>query len=106
MKCKYCGSENLVLEQRSKETNYILDANQVALKCADCGKFIKWCPKGDRKYYYANTVAQKDKNVSYTTTAVGESPIDKPKQFYQQGWVCPKCGGVYSPTPDNGGSAG
>lgn len=24
--------------------------------------------------------------------------IQQNKQFYQQGWVCPKCGGVMSPT--------
>lgn len=55
MKCKYCNSENLILEQRSKDTCHILDAQQVALKCADCGKFIKWCPKTERKFYYLNT---------------------------------------------------
>lgn len=56
MKCKYCESENLVLDQRSTETKDILNANSVAVKCDDCGKFQKWCPKTEREYYYLNTI--------------------------------------------------
>lgn len=47
--CKYCGSKNLVLENKSKLS--IMEAPQVSLKCADCGKWIKWCPKDERKFY-------------------------------------------------------
>lgn len=58
MECKYCKSQNLILEQRSHETDDILQANQVALKCADCGKFINWCAKDKRPLYYNNTMRQ------------------------------------------------
>lgn len=58
MECKYCKSQNLILEQRSHETDDILNANQVAVKCADCGRFIKWCAKDERKAYYINTMKQ------------------------------------------------
>lgn len=51
MKCKYCNSENLILKQDSFETDDILKANRVKLICANCGKFIKWCAKEDRKWY-------------------------------------------------------
>lgn len=52
--CKKCGSKNLYLEPRVKGQD-ILTANMVALKCKDCGSWLKWCPKDERKYYYANT---------------------------------------------------
>ena len=55
MKCKYCNSENLILEKRSKDDKHILDAQQVALICGNCGKYIKWCPKDERKFYWLNT---------------------------------------------------
>lgn len=62
MKCKYCNSENLVLEQQSFETNDILKANRVALRCGSCGKFIKWCAKEDRKWYLSNCDLKTDKD--------------------------------------------
>lgn len=49
-RCKYCGSENLILVPRIAGQD-IMTANQVALKCADCGKWLKWCPKDERKFY-------------------------------------------------------
>lgn len=49
-KCKYCGNENLILEPRIAGQD-IMTADQVALKCADCGKWLKWCPKDERKFY-------------------------------------------------------
>ena len=52
MKCKYCGGE-LYLEPRQKDEP-ILTQPMVALKCKDCGKFIKWCPKDIRIYYMNN----------------------------------------------------
>ena len=57
--CKKCGSKNLYLEPRIKGQD-ILTADMVALKCKDCGVWIKWCPKDERKYYYANTQQKQD----------------------------------------------
>ena len=48
-KCKYCGSENLYLENKSNKS--IMELPQVALKCANCGKWLKWCPKEERQQY-------------------------------------------------------
>lgn len=50
MKCKYCQSENLILEPRIKNEN-VLTGDMVALKCCDCGKWLKWCPKDERPLY-------------------------------------------------------
>lgn len=57
--CKKCGSKNLYLEPRAKGQD-ILSADMVALKCKDCGSWLKWCPKDERKYYYANTQQKQD----------------------------------------------
>lgn len=57
--CKKCGSKNLFLEPRIKGQD-ILTADMVALKCKDCGSWLKWCPKDERKYYFHNTL-KKDK---------------------------------------------
>lgn len=57
--CKKCGSKNLYLEPRVKGQD-ILTADMVALKCKDCGSWLKWCPKDERKYYYANTQQKQD----------------------------------------------
>lgn len=51
--CKKCGSKNLYLEPRIKGQD-VMTADMVALKCKDCGSWLKWCPKDERKYYYAN----------------------------------------------------
>lgn len=51
--CKKCGSKNLYLEPRIKGQD-VMTADMVALKCKDCGVWLKWCPKDERKYYYAN----------------------------------------------------
>lgn len=59
--CKKCGSKNLYLEPRVKGQD-ILTADMVALKCKDCGSWLKWCPKDERKYYYANTQQKQDTN--------------------------------------------
>ena len=48
--CKKCGSENLYLEPRVKGQD-VLTANMVALKCKDCGNWLKWCPKDERQFY-------------------------------------------------------
>ena len=37
-----------------------INYTMVALKCKDCGAWLKWCPKNERKYYYHNTL-KKDK---------------------------------------------
>lgn len=52
-KCKHCGSKELYLEPRIKGQD-VMTADMVALKCKDCGSWLKWCPKDERKYYYAN----------------------------------------------------
>lgn len=57
--CKKCGSENLYLEPRI-EGQDVMTADMVALKCKDCGSWLKWCPKDERKYYYANTQQKQD----------------------------------------------
>lgn len=90
MKCKYCNSENLILKQNSFETDDILKANQVAVRCADCGKFIKWCSKDDRPQYYANTKkhweSQQSKEIKNEPTTKeqlfeAESQITKGKEL-------------------------
>lgn len=48
--CSKCGSENLYLEPRVKGQD-IMTANMVALKCKDCGSWLKWCPKDERQFY-------------------------------------------------------
>ena len=48
--CKKCGSKNLYLEPRIKGQD-VMTADMVALKCRDCGVWLKWCPKDERKYY-------------------------------------------------------
>lgn len=48
--CKKCGSENLYLEPRVKGQD-VITANMVALKCKDCGAWLKWCPKNERQLY-------------------------------------------------------
>lgn len=48
--CKKCGSKNLYLEPRIKGQD-ISTADMVALKCKDCGSWLKWCPKNERASY-------------------------------------------------------
>lgn len=57
--CKKCGSKNLYLEPRIKGQD-VMTADMVALKCKDCGSWLKWCPKDERKYYYASTQPKQD----------------------------------------------
>ena len=57
MKCPKCNSNNLKLQQ--KDNNF--DAEQVALVCADCGRWIKWCPRSERSSYTAKTTSAVDK---------------------------------------------
>ena len=60
-KCKHCGSSNLYLEPRV-EGQDVLTANQVALKCSNCGKWLKWCPKDERKKYLKDNQLDIEKN--------------------------------------------
>lgn len=53
MKCPKCNSENLTLKVRG--AGDVATANQVALICADCGRWIKWCPKKERHAYTAKS---------------------------------------------------
>lgn len=55
LECKYCKSKNLILEPLVKGED-VKTANMVALKCADCGKWIKWCPKEERHFYIKEKV--------------------------------------------------
>lgn len=48
--CKKCDSSKLYLEPRIKGQD-VLTADMVALKCEDCGAWLKWCPKDERKFY-------------------------------------------------------
>ena len=48
--CKKCGSKNLYLEPRIKGQD-VLTADMAALKCKDCGVWLKWCPKNERVNY-------------------------------------------------------
>jgi hypothetical protein len=48
--CKYCGSKNLYLEPRI-EGQDVLTADMVSLKCGDCNKWLKWCPKTERQLF-------------------------------------------------------
>lgn len=48
--CKKCKSKNLYLEPRIAGQD-ILTADMVALKCKDCGNWLKWCPKNERVNY-------------------------------------------------------
>ncbi len=67
MTCKYCGSGNLIL--RGKTDNPMTE-NQVALVCADCGKWIKWVPKSERIMYLKNPLSKKvDEDVMQECTS-------------------------------------
>lgn len=57
-KCNYCESRDLKLENKSKFD--IMEAPMVALKCATCGKFIKWCPKNERQFYLTLETSHKE----------------------------------------------
>lgn len=41
-KCKYCGSVNLELEEKG---------NQTGLYCCDCGKWLKWVTKEEKRVF-------------------------------------------------------
>jgi hypothetical protein len=41
-KCKYCGSVNLELEE---------NGNQTGLYCCDCGKWLKWVNKEEKRVF-------------------------------------------------------
>ncbi len=57
--CKKCGSKNLYLEPRIKGQD-VMTADMVALKCKDCGSWLKWCPKSERKYYFNKQPKEED----------------------------------------------
>ena len=62
--CPKCGSENLILESRGELP--IMDAPQVALRCADCGRWIKWCPKEERNLYLGKNLYLETEKLSVT----------------------------------------
>ena len=49
-KCKYCESNEFILEPKNDGED-IITANMVALKCNKCGKWLKWVKKEDRRKY-------------------------------------------------------
>lgn len=67
-KCKYCGSENLYLENKSNKN--IMELPQVALKCADCGKWLKWCPKEERHQYIKTKTNNEDHKIKILESAL------------------------------------
>lgn len=56
MKCPKCGSVELKLENKSQLP--LMEAPQVALRCAKCSHWIKWCPKEERHCYIEPTTAE------------------------------------------------
>lgn len=64
-KCKYCNGKNLILVSRIENQN-VMDAAQVALVCADCSKWLKWCPKNERAQYLKRVV-KKQKRIETLT---------------------------------------
>lgn len=74
--CKYCKSKNLVLESRVSGEN-VLTANMVALKCADCGKWIKWCPKEERHFY----IKEKESTFTFTQQELDQHDAEVRKQY-------------------------
>lgn len=48
--CRYCDSTDLYLEAKEKDAD-LRTADIVAIKCGNCGKWLAWCPKGDRDLY-------------------------------------------------------
>lgn len=62
--CKKCGSKNLYLEPRIKGQD-VLTADTVALKCKDCGVWLKWCPKDERKFYLIKPIDKWQKLKEY-----------------------------------------
>ena len=64
--CKYCGSSNLILEPRITGQN-VLTADMVSLRCKDCGKWLKWCPKDERTFYYKKTKTKWEKLKEWLT---------------------------------------
>jgi hypothetical protein len=73
--CKYCKSKNLVLESRVSGED-VLTANMVALKCADCGKWIKWCPKEERHFY----IKEKEPIFTFTQEQLDQHDAEVRKQ--------------------------
>lgn len=87
-KCKYCGSSELELENNTKFS--VMDAPQVALKCAKCGKWLKWCPKDERKYYLGEfkKIAQKSDEIQIEELQKQlfnkEQEIERLRAFYER----------------------
>lgn len=80
--CKKCGSENLYLEPRVKEQD-VMTANMVALKCKDCGTWLKWCPKDERhKYIHKESIWGKyTKSEIESIVIEHEGSLEAIKQF-------------------------
>ena len=80
-KCKYCNSENLILEPQVKGQD-VMTANLVALKCGDCGKWLKWCPKEERKYHFQ--AVKQDKEYDEQTKQIDEQGKQAVREFAEK----------------------
>ena len=80
-KCKYCNSENLILEPQVKGQD-VMTANVVALKCGDCGKWLKWCPKDERKYHFQ--AVKQNKEYDEQTKQIDEQRKQAVREFAEK----------------------
>ena len=80
-KCKYCNSGNLILEPQVKGQD-VMTANVVALKCGDCGKWLKWCPKDERKYHFQ--AVKQNKEYDEQTKQIDEQRKQAVKEFAEK----------------------
>lgn len=114
-KCKYCGSEKLILESPTKDKN-ILTADRVALKCANCGKWLKWCPKNERQQYIQNKtqtdkweilknwlIEIKENGIEYLARRNGETALklERCQEVIYANWVLDKMNEIETKGEEN-----
>ena len=81
--CPNCGSYNTLIDTMCVLTSY---PAQYAYKCRNCNKH--WSSSDYRRQSYP---------LPPLKSWIG-TEIEEPNYIGQMGWICPKCGGVYSPT--------
>lgn len=74
--CKHCKSKNLILEPRIAGQD-IMTADMVALKCKDCGKWLKWCPKDERHFYNKQNIEKDDFEDLYCKSIEQRAELEK-----------------------------